>query len=304
MFNDRIVLLRSVHEPDNMRPQGTNFTSKFLLKANGKSLSLASPVVMGILNLTPDSFYDGGDLDSSEELVKKASKYVDEGAAILDLGAVSTKPGAAEVSEEEELRRLLPALRLLRNTFPTVFISVDTYRSTVALAAAECGADIINDVSGGLADENMFKIVASTKLPYVLMHMQGTPQTMQQDPQYKNVVKEVGDFLKKQAAKAKKAGIKQLILDPGFGFGKTTEHNYQLLAQLKKLEKLGHPLLVGVSRKSMINKVLKTSPKEALNGTTVLNTLALLNGANILRVHDAREAKQCIELISCYKSVN
>jgi len=285
-----------------MRPQGTNFSSKFLLKSNGKSLSLSTPVVMGILNLTPDSFFDGGELNSPEELLKKAEKFIHEGAAILDVGAVSSKPGAADVSEEEELRRLLPALKLLRNTFPGIFISVDTYRSAVAIAVAECGADIINDITGGMADENMFKVVADSKLPYVMMHTQGSPQTMQQNPQYKNVVKEVYDFLKKQSAKAKKAGIKQIILDPGFGFGKALEHNYQLLAHLKKFEKLAYPVLAGISRKSMINKVLKTSPEKALNGTTVLNTLALLNGANILRVHDVKEAAETIKLVAAYKT--
>ncbi len=300
MFNDLIVLLRSVHGHDNMRAQGTNFSSKFSLKANGKSLSLSIPVVMGILNLTPDSFFDGGQLNSSEELLKKADKFISEGASILDLGAVSTKPGAAEVSEEEELRRLLPSLKLVRNTFPTVFISVDTHRSSVAAAAAECGADIINDISGGTVDENMFKVVAATKLPYVLMHTQGTPQTMQQNPQYKNVIKEVYDFLKKQSVAAKRAGIKQIILDPGFGFGKTAEHNFQLLAQLKKFVPLSYPLLTGISRKSMINKVLITAPDKALNGTTVLNTLALLNGANILRVHDVKEASEAIKLVECF----
>ncbi len=284
-----------------MRPQGTNFSSKFLLKSNGKSLSLATPVVMGILNLTPDSFFDGRELNSAEELLKKADKFLNEGAAILDLGAVSSKPGAAEVSESEELRRLLPFLKLVRNTFPAVFISVDTFRSSVASAAAECGTDVINDISGGTADENMFKVVAAAKRPYIIMHMQGTPQTMQQNPQYKNVVKEVYNFLKKQSAKAKKAGIKQIILDPGFGFGKTVEHNYKLLSQFKKFEKLACPLLAGISRKSMINKVLKTAPDKALNGSTVLNTLALLNGANILRVHDVKEAVETIKLISVFK---
>src|SRR5437868_5619321 len=189
-----------------MRPQGTNFSSKFSLRSNGKSLDLSRPVVMSILNLTPDSFFDGGQLHSSEDLVHKAGKLIDEGSAILDIGAVSSKPGAAEVSDEEELRRLLPALKLLRNTFPEIMISIDTYRSGVAAAAAECGADIINDISGGMADENMFKVVARSKLAYVLMHMQGNPQTMQQDPQYKNVVNEVYQFLKKQSGKAKKAG--------------------------------------------------------------------------------------------------
>lgn len=304
MFYDRIVLLRCAHEARNMRPQGTNFTSKYSLKANGKALRLTRPVIMGILNLTPDSFYDGDELSTNEELLKKAQKLLEEGAGILDLGAVSTKPGAAEVSEDEELRRLLPALRLLRSTFPGIFISVDTYRSGVALTAAECGADVINDISGGTRDPEMFRVVAKTKLPYVIMHMQGTPQNMQHDPRYKNVVKEVYGFLKSQISKATKAGIKQVIADPGFGFGKTVEHNYELLRNLSAFQKLKCPVLAGISRKSMINKVLKTAPASALNGTTVLNTIALLNGVNIIRVHDVKEARQCIELINCYKSVN
>ncbi|HWY38586.1 MAG TPA: dihydropteroate synthase, partial [Bacteroidia bacterium] len=267
-------------------------------KANGKTLSLAQPVVMGILNLTPDSFFDGGQTSTQEELLKKAEKHVHEGATILDIGAVSSKPGAVLVGEDEELRRLLPALRLLRDTFPKIFISVDTNRSAVATAAAESGADMINDISGGMFDEQMFTTVAKTKLPYVLMHMQGTPQTMQQNPRYKNVSREVFEFLKQKIKQARAAGIKQIIADVGFGFGKSVEHNFTLLKELKKFEKLGYPLLAGLSRKSMINKTLGTKPENALNGTTVLNTLALLNGANILRVHDAKEATEAIKLVN------
>ncbi|HXB40258.1 MAG TPA: dihydropteroate synthase [Bacteroidia bacterium] len=279
-----------------MSPQGTNFKSKYKLRANGKVLNLVRPAVMGIINLTPDSFYDGGTLNSQEAVLQRADKYINEGATILDLGAVSTRPGAKEVSEDEELRRLLPALKLLRNTFPGIFISVDTHRSVVALAAAEEGADMINDISGGTFDKEMFNVVAQTKLPYVLMHIQGTPQKMQQNPKYKNVSKEVFDFLKGQIKKAKAWGIKQIITDVGFGFGKTVGHNFTLLRDLKKFEKLNCAMLIGLSRKSMVNKILDIKSADALNGTTVLHTIALLNGANILRVHDVKEAIEVIKL--------
>jgi dihydropteroate synthase len=286
-----------------MSAQGTNFDSEFNLAADGKLLSLKTPVVMGILNLTPDSFYDGGNLLSEKDLLVKAEKQIKEGASILDMGAVSTKPGAAEVSEEEELARLLPALKLLRKTFPDIFISIDTYRSAVARTAADEGADMINDISGGTFDDKMLAMVGKLKLPYVLMHTQGRPQTMQQDPYYTDVLSEVFDFFTRQIKKAQQNGIEQVILDVGFGFGKKLEHNYQLLAGLKKFEVLGFPLLAGVSRKSMINKVLHTKPENALNGTTVINTLALLNGVNMLRVHDVKEAVQAVRLVNCYHSV-
>jgi len=286
-----------------MKAQGTNFDSEFNLRANGKTLSLKNPVVMGILNLTPDSFYDGGTISTEKDLLAKTEKHIKDGAGVIDIGAVSTKPNAAEVSEEEELARLLPVLKLLRKTFPSVFISVDTYRGNVAIAAANDGADIINDISGGTFDANMFKTVGKLKLPYVLMHIQGTPQTMQQNPQYSNVVTDVFDFFTRQIKAAQQNGVEQLILDVGFCFGKTLEHNYELLAQLKKFETLGFPILAGISRKSMINKVIGTKPENALNGTTVVNTLALLNGANILRVHDVKEALQAIQLVNCYHSV-
>jgi dihydropteroate synthase len=283
-----------------MSVQGTNFKSKFRLRANGKVLNLSTPAVMGIINLTPDSFYDGGKVQSQSALLELAEKHVRDGAAILDLGAVSTKPGAPDVSEDEELRRLLAALKLIRNTFPDIFISVDTYRSVVALAAAESGADMINDISAGTFDSNMLLAVAQTRLPYCIMHMQGRPATMQKDPKYKNVVSEVYSFLSSRMTKAKKAGIKQVVLDPGFGFGKTADHNYRLLSALKKFSKLRCPILAGVSRKSMINKIIGTKPENALNGTTVVHTLALLNSANILRTHDVKEAVQAVRLVEAY----
>src|ERR1700756_2987534 len=229
-----------------MKAQGTNFDSEFYLQANQKTLSLKTPVVMGILNLTPDSFYDGGTLLAEKDLLAQAAKHINEGASILDLGAVSTKPNAAEVSEEEELARLLSALKLLRKTFPKIFISVDTYRSQAAIVAANEGADIINDISGGTFDANMLATIGKLKLPYILMHIQGTPQTMQQNPQYNNVVTDVFDFFSRQLKTAQQNGIEQLILDVGFGFGKTVAHNYELLAQLKKFEELNLPILAGV----------------------------------------------------------
>lgn len=283
-----------------MSPQGTNFKSNFKLRANAKTLSLKRPALMGILNVTPDSFFDGGRLSTHAALLARAERYVAEGASILDLGAVSTRPGAAHIPEDEELRRLLPALRLLRSTFPEVFISVDTSRALVAAAAAEQGADIINDISGGTFDPQMFATVAKTKLPYVLMHIRGTPATMQQAPRYKNVVTEVCAWLKKQAAAAKQAGIRQLIIDPGFGFGKSVEHNFSLLRNLPVLSSPGYPLLVGLSRKSIVNKPLNIKPAEALNGTTALHTLALLNGANILRVHDVKQAAEAVKLVETF----
>lgn len=283
-----------------MSGKGTNFTADYFLTANGKKLSLERPVVMGIVNVTPDSFYDGGKLQNEKDIVALAEKHIKDGAAILDIGAVSTRPNANEVSNEEELQRLIPALKLLRKEFADIFISVDTYHAEVAKQAAASGADMINDISGGTFDEKMFETVAQTKLPYVLMHIEGTPKTMQQNPHYTNVVKEVFEFISTQKQKANEAGIQQIVIDPGFGFGKTVEHNYSLLKHLNEFEKLACPLLAGLSRKSMINKPLHIKPENALNGTTSLNTIALLNGADILRVHDVKEARQCIILVEEY----
>jgi dihydropteroate synthase len=286
-----------------MKAQFTNFDSEYALQANGKTLSLKTPVVMGVLNLTPDSFYDGGKLFTESDILKRTEKHITEGAKIIDIGAVSTRPNAEDVGEGEELRRLIQPVKTLRKEFPEVFISVDTFRSNVAKAVADMGVDMINDISGGTFDNNMFASIGKLKLPYVLMHTQGTPQTMQQNPQYKNVVNDIFDFFTEQTALAKECGIEQLLLDVGFGFGKTLEHNYQLLKELENFKQLGFPLLTGVSRKSMINKVIGTTPQNALNGTTVINTLALLNGTSILRVHDVKEAMQAIQLVNCYYSV-
>lgn len=269
---------------------------------NGKQLGFEKAQVMAVINLTPDSFYDGGKYSSIKDIVKDAEMKIGEGATIIDLGAMSSRPGAAEISEEEELKRLQAPLKELRSHFPNVFISVDTYRSKVAEQSINLGADIINDISGSELDKNMLETVAKNNVVYILMHMQGNPGTMQQGPHYHDVVKEIGDFFKQKITLCEHLGFDKLILDPGFGFGKSTEHNYTLLKELKAFADLGYPILAGLSRKAMINKVIHTSPVTALNGTTVLNTIALLNGAKLLRVHDVKEAKQAIDLFEFYKA--
>lgn len=284
-----------------MSSQGKHFDTNRRLKANGKILNLSTPVVMAIVNVTPDSFFDGGKYKGNQQLLADVEKKILEGASIIDIGAESSRPGAKQISVDLELQRLLPALKLIRNTFPEIFISVDTYRAEVALAAAESGADIINDISAGELDKKMMKTVAKTKLPYIMMHMQGTPATMQKDPQYKNVVKEVRKYLKQRIDAAQKAGIKQVIIDPGFGFGKNLEHNYTLLNELETFSKLKVPVLAGVSRKGMIQKVIGQSAENALNGTSVVNTIALIKGAKLLRVHDVKEA---MEVIKIYNQLN
>jgi dihydropteroate synthase len=270
---------------------------------NAKTLSFVKPLVMAIINLTPDSFYDGGKYGEVNDVLRDAEEKIKQGADILDIGAASSRPNAKEIDGAEEWKRLEQPLKALREKFPDTFISVDTYRSEIAERSAEYGADIINDISGGNFDKEMFSAVSKLQIPYVLMHIQGTPQTMQIDPQYGDVVYEVKSEFEKKLAEFKKLNFNKLILDPGFGFGKNTEHNFQLLKQLPQFCELGFPVLAGVSRKSMINKVIKTNPVTALNGTTVLNTIALLNGANILRVHDVTEAKQAIDLVQYYYSV-
>ncbi|MFU8843736.1 MAG: dihydropteroate synthase [Bacteroidales bacterium] len=266
-----------------------------------RALDLSVPKVMGIINLTPDSFYDGRKRLKKIGYLNEVEKMISEGADIIDLGAVSTRPGSTQVSEEEELGRLLGPLQKIISNFPEILISIDTYRSKVARAVIEAGAHMINDISGGTFDEEIFDVISEFKIPYILMHIQGTPQTMQNNPIYTDVVAEVKLFFETKLKRLKDIGAdSNIILDPGFGFGKTTKHNYQLLHGLKHFAILGRPLLVGVSRKSMINKVLKTSPGHALNGTTVIHTLALLNGANILRVHDVNEAKEAIHLVAKY----
>lgn len=272
----------------------TFFLKNNVMNCKGNLIFLDEPCIMGILNITPDSFFDGGNYLSEERIIEQAKKHLEEGAVILDVGGYSTKPGAAFVSEQEELNRVIPVVELLHRQFPEAIISIDTFRANVAQKAVEKGAAIINDISAGSMDENLLDVVASLNVPYILMHMQGTPETMQQNPQYENVVQEVMQFFYEKIAVLNQKGIKDIILDPGFGFGKTVQHNYQLMQSLEDFKIFEMPILVGISRKSMINKVLDVSPKEALNGTTVLNTIALSKGANMLRVHDVKAAKEAV----------
>jgi dihydropteroate synthase len=270
---------------------------------NAKKLLFTKPLVMGIVNLTPDSFYDGGKYSDVNDVLRDAEEKIKQGADIIDIGAASSRPNAKEIDETEEWERLRSVLKELRKKFPDIFISVDTYRSSIAKKSSESGADIINDISGGNLDNEMFKVISKLDVAYVLMHMQGIPQTMQKDPHYGDVVYEVKNELEQKIKIFSELNFKNIILDVGFGFGKNNEHNYQLLKQLPQFVELGFPVLAGVSRKSMINKIIKTNPVTALNGTTVLNTIALLNGAKILRVHDVTEAKQAIELVEFYSQV-
>lgn len=284
----------------------TNISSENTAFASGtgeKLLTFAKPLVMGIINLTPDSFYDGGRYGSLKAVLKDAEEKILQGVGILDIGAASSRSGASEITEEEEWQRLAPVLSELRKQFPDTFLSIDTFRANIARKSAEAGADMINDITGGNGDTRMFELVSKLQLPYILMHMQGSPSTMQKNPNYKNVVQEVRLFFEKKIEHLKGLGFQKIILDPGFGFGKTTEHNYLLLKNLREFSKLGYPVLAGLSRKSMIHAVIGTNPVTALNGTTVLNSIALMNGASILRVHDVQEAKQAIELISYYQKL-
>lgn len=251
---------------------------------------------MGIINVTPDSFYDGGKTFSEKEILKQAEKMLSEGATFLDIGGYSTRPGAAEISEKEETKRVVEAVESILKKFPDALISVDTFQSEVAKNAVEAGAAMVNDVSGGTLDAEMFKTVSSLKVPYILMHMRGTPKTMTKLTDYKNVTIEVLKDLSEKIALARAEGIDDIIADPGFGFAKTREQSFQLLNNLELFQNLDVPILVGVSRKSIIYKTLETSAEHALNGTTSLNTVALLKGASILRVHDAKEAMECITL--------
>ena len=259
------------------------------------ALDISRPVIMGILNLTPDSFYDGGKFNSIENALLHAEKMVAEGAKIIDIGAVSTRPGAHQVSIEEEWSRMEAVIPVLRNNFPETILSIDTYRSEIAKKAVDAGAHIINDISGGTLDEKMFEVVAGLKVPYVLMHIKGTPETMQQNPEYENVVEEVKRFFEMRIAKLNSLGVKQIILDPGFGFGKSLEHNYQLLNSLDVFVEMGYPVLAGLSRKSMITKLYGGEKQEALAGTIEVNKIALQKGAKILRVHDVKEAMEIIQ---------
>lgn len=267
------------------------------LNCNGQLLDLMHPRIMGILNLTPDSFYDGGQYQNKSALLKRTAQMLNDGADIIDIGGMSSRPGAKLIPVEEELDRVLSAIETIKTEFPETIISIDTVRAEVARQATAAGAAIVNDVSGGTIDKDMFAAVAEINCPYILMHMQGLPENMQQNPKYDGqVVTVVMDYLIQKMGQLRALGLKDIIIDPGFGFGKTVSHNYQLLKNLSSFKILEAPVLVGLSRKSMINKVLGTTPATALNGTSVLHMVALQNGAKLLRVHDVLEAKQTILL--------
>jgi dihydropteroate synthase len=275
----------------------TFLNPKRTLNAKGKLIDLSKPSVMAILNNTPDSFYDLSRAKSVDDALFKTETFLLEGATFIDIGAYSSRPGAAEITTDEELSRIIPVIEAVQKRFPEAIISIDTFRAEVARQGVQAGAHIINDISGGSLDEAMFDTVSSLDVPYILMHMKGTPQNMHIDPHYDDILLEVVDYFVQKTAELRKLGVKDVILDPGFGFAKRATHSYELLNHMEDLKIFGLSILVGVSRKSMIHKFLKTSAEEALNGTTVLNTIALINGASILRVHDVKAAIECIKLV-------
>ena len=258
--------------------------------------STEKKVVMGILNITNDSFFDGGRYTNDEQIIRQTKKMLDEGATIIDIGAQSSRPGANQISSEKELKILIPAVKLLKKTFPDITLSIDTFWSKTAVNCINLGADMINDISAGSIDVKMIPTIAKLNKPYVLMHMKGQPKNMQINPSYGNLIEEITEFFKNKIQQLKNLGFNKIILDPGFGFGKTIEDNYKLINQLDELQKFQMPILIGISRKSMIYNLLNISAKDALNGTSILNTIALQKGAKILRVHDAKEAVECIKI--------
>jgi dihydropteroate synthase len=272
----------------------------FTLNCKGKLITITKPLVMGVINTSPNSFYSNSQQTTISSILAKAEQMLHEGATIIDVGGLSTKPSSQPITLDEELNRTIPAIEAISKTFKNAIISIDTYNAEVAKQAVHAGASIVNDISGGNFDELMFTTVANLNVPYICMHIQGNPQTMQKNPTYDNVTKDVLQFFIDKIQKIQEANIKDIILDIGFGFGKTTEHNMQLLKELNIFSILIKPLLIGVSRKSTIYKTLGITPEEALNGTTVLHTIGLLNGANILRVHDVKEAVECINLLQVY----
>ena len=271
------------------------------ISCKGKLIDLTTPKIMGVLNLTPDSFYDGGLYNSTDRALAQTEKMLLEGATFIDIGGASSKPGSVEISTDEELARVLPVIEEIHKTFPETLISIDTYRSDVAKQAVAAGAAMVNDISGGNLDAKMLKTVGVLGVPYVAMHMQGTPQNMQDNPSYDTILTDIRSFFAAKIDAAHKAGIHDIIIDPGFGFGKTLEHNYSLLKNISSIQMDGIPMLIGVSRKSMIYKLLQIEAADALNGTTVLNAVALQQGAQILRVHDVKEAHQAVQLIEKLK---
>lgn len=288
----------------------TTTATKFLkrkstINLNGRIIDLAQPVVMGIINVTPDSFFDGGKYKTEKKVLKRAEEILAHGGSIIDIGAVSTQPGKEGISTKDEIDRLLPAVKAVKKEFPEAAVSIDTYRSWVALKIIEdCGPCIVNDVTGGNFDDHMFETIGKLGVPYILMHMLGTPLKMQENPEYEDIIRDISLFFTERVKQLTKAGVKDVIIDPGFGFGKTLDHNYELLNRLDSFKVFQLPLLVGMSRKSMIYKLLATNPDEALNGTSVVNTLALMGGADILRVHDVREAVEAVRILKRIRSTS
>ncbi len=286
----------------------TQSAGKFLkrkssINVGDEIIDFTLPIAMGVVNVTPDSFYDGGKMQDEKVLLSSVEKMVEDGVTILDVGAVSTKPGAQLISTKIELERLLPAVNAIRKNFPKIPISIDTFRSWVAVRVIdEIGPILVNDISGGTMDSKMFETIGKLDVPYILSHIQGTPKTMQDDPQYEDVIKEISGYFSEKVKRLTKFGVKNIILDPGFGFGKNLNHNFELLNRLDSFKVFQLPLLVGLSRKSMIWKALEITPETALNGTTVANTMALLGGADILRVHDVKEAIEAIKIFSEIKA--
>lgn len=276
----------------------TEYRKRMTINCKGQLIDLTIPKIMGILNVTPNSFFDGGKYKNESEILSRVEKMSSEGATFIDVGAYSSKPSAEFVSEQEEISRIIPVLDLVLKHFPETILSIDTFRAEVAKASIESGAAIINDISAGHLDEKMLETVAKHNVPYIMMHMKGTPQTMQTLTQYDDIVKEMLFYFSERIAKARSFGINDLIADPGFGFAKTVEQNYEVFQKLDLFNLLELPLLIGVSRKSMIYKTLNSNAEEALNGTTVLNTIALTKGAKILRVHDVKEAMECVTLFN------
>lgn len=267
------------------------------INCKGRLIDLSSPKIMGILNITPDSFFDGGRRTTSREILLHTEKMLKEGATFIDVGAYSSRPGAVDISEEEELERILPVVESLVENFPDIILSIDTFRSKIAGECVEAGAAMINDISGGSLDPLMMKTVAELQVPYVIMHMKGTPQTMKELNEYDDLIEDILYYFSEKIAEARDNGINDIIIDPGFGFSKNISQNFELLSHLELLKNLDLPLLSALSRKSLIYKTFHTTPDEALNGTTVLNTISLLKGVNILRVHDVKEAAECVKLV-------
>ena len=276
----------------------TYLVENYSINCKGNLIDLSTPKIMSIVNTTPDSFYDGGQYNTIEKALQKVEVDISNNATFIDIGGYSSKPNAAHVTEEEELKRTIPVIEAILKSFPEAVISIDTFRGKVAKEAVDAGAALINDISAFELDKEMINTLKTYKVPYILMHMLGTPQNMQKNPSYKNVVKEIVLFLSNKIRELKTFGIHDIIIDPGFGFGKTLSNNYELMANLNYFTTLKHPLLVGVSRKSIIYKLLNINSLDSINGTTALNMYSLLNGANILRVHDTKEAKECIRIFN------